>query len=105
MIIVSLQFSKSSTFKSFSFLTECTSVVFKFFSFEERLQRAPLRGRLVWTVGVTVELGTFRLDCEYEMECARVRFLSFEPVTFIEPSLFMLILGRDGIKWVCDLMM
>ena len=41
-------------------------------------------------------LGTLRLDCEYEIEPLRVRVSNFKLVLFPEPSLFMLVLGRES---------
>ena len=49
------------------------------------------------TVSLMLILGTrFRLDDECGV---RLRFSMFEPVTFLDPSLFMLALGGEGSSW------
>ena len=47
---------------------------------------------------LVIILGTFRLHHEYET-VYEYDFPISKPVTFPEPSLFMLVLGREGSSW------
>ena len=56
MFLLIVSCSKRSVLRCFPSTRKPKAGVFKFLRFEERFRKAPFSGRLLWTVGLTVEI-------------------------------------------------